>query len=74
MFEEYRVNEKKDVKPPIKVRIKKKMITRKEVIECQVELMYSSGLTPTNDIIFLAKILEGKTINQIIAINEKDII
>jgi hypothetical protein len=74
MFEEYRINEKKDVIPTQKVRIKKKMVSRKEVIECQVELMYSSGLTPTNDIIFLAKILEGKKINQIIAINEKDII
>lgn len=74
MFEEYRVNEKRDVKPTQKVRIKKKMITRKEVIECQVELMYSSGLTPTNEIIFLAKILDGKKINQIIPINEKDII
>ena len=74
MFEKYRVNEKKDVIPPIKVRIKKKMVTRKELIECEVELMYSSGLTPTNDIIFLAKILEGKKINQIIPISEKDII
>jgi hypothetical protein len=74
MFEEYRVNGKKDVIPTQKVRIKKKMVTRKEVIECQAELMYSSGLTPTNEIIFLARILEGKKINQIIAITEKDII
>ena len=74
MFDIYRINEKKDVNPPIKVRIKKKMVTRKEVIECQVELIYSSGLTPTNEIIFLAKILDGKKINQIIAINEKDIV
>lgn len=74
MFDDLRVNEKRDINPPIKVKIKKKMVTRKEVIECQVELMYSSGLTPTNEIIFLAKILEGKKINQIIAINEKDIV
>lgn len=74
MFSEFRVNKKVDINPPIKVKIKKKMITRKEVIECQVELLYSSGLTPENYIIFLAKILEGKKINQIIAINEKDII
>lgn len=74
MFSEFRVNKKVDINPQIKVKIKKKMITRKEVIECQVELLYSSGLTPENYIIFLAKILEGKKINQIIAINEKDII
>ena len=74
MFEEYRINEKKDVKPTQKVRIKKQMISRKEIIECQVELLYSSGLTPDNDIIFLAKVLEGKRINQIIPITEKDII
>lgn len=73
MFEKYKVNEKVDIDPPIKVRIKKKMITRKEVIECQVELLYSSGLSSNNEIIFLAKILEGKRINQIISINEKDI-
>lgn len=74
MFNEFRVNEKRDVTPPKKVRIKKQMVTRKEVIECQVELLYSSGLTPDNEIIFLAKILEGKRINQIISINEKDIV
>lgn len=74
MFEEYRINEKKDVNPTQKVRIKKQMISRKETIECQVELLYSSGLTPDNDIIFLAKVLEGKRINQIIPITEKDII
>lgn len=74
MFSEFRVNEKRDVTPPKKVRIKKQMVTRKEVIECQVELLYSSGLTPDNDIIFLAKILDGKKINQIIPITEKDIV
>ncbi len=74
MYENFRINEKVDINPPIKVKIKKKMITRKEFIECQVELLYSSGLTPDNDIIFLAKILEGKRINQIISINEKDIV
>jgi len=74
MYENFRINAKVDINPPIKVKIKKKMITRKEVIECQVELLYSSGLTPDNDIIFLAKILEGKRINQIISINEKDIV
>jgi hypothetical protein len=36
--------------------------------------MYSSGLTSGGDIIFLAKILEGKKINQIIPITEKDIV
>ncbi len=73
MFEQYRVNEKVDIDPPIKVKIKKKMLSRKETIECKAELMYSSGLTSGGDIIFLAKILEGKRINQIISINEKDI-
>ena len=73
MFSEYRVNEKRDVIPPKIVKIKKKMLSRKEVIECKAELMYSSGLTSGGDIIFLAKILEGKKINQIIPITEKDI-
>jgi hypothetical protein len=73
MFDIYRVNEKRDITPPIKVRIKKKMISRKEVIECKAELIYSSGLNSESEIIFLAKILEGKKINQIIPITEKDI-
>lgn len=73
MFEKYKVNEKVDIDPPIKVKIKKKMLSRKEVIECKAELMYSSGLNSNNEIIFLAKILEGKKINQIIPITEKDI-
>lgn len=73
MFSEYRVNEKRDVIPPKIVKIKKKMLSRKEVIECKAELMYSSGLNSNNEIIFLAKILEGKKINQIIPITEKDI-
>ena len=74
MFNEYRINEKRDVIPPKIVKIKKKMISRKEVIECKAQLMYSSGLTSGGDIIFLAKILEGKKINQIIPITEKDIV
>lgn len=73
MFDIYRVNEKKDVTHPKIVRIKKQMITKKELLDCKVELLYSSGLSSNNEIIFLAKILEGKRINQIIPINEKDI-
>lgn len=74
MYDTYRINEKVDINPPIKVKIKKKMISRKEVIECKAELIYSSGLNSNNEIIFLAKILEGKRINQIIQITEKDIV
>ena len=74
MFEQYRVNEKRDVIPPIEVFISKKFITRKEVLNCKVLLIYSSGFTPEEDIIFLAKILTGKYLNKLIPITEKDIV
>lgn len=74
MFEEYRVNEKKDVTPPKIVKIKKKMLTKKDVLECKVELMYSSGLNSDGAIIFLGKVLDGKRKGEIIPITENNIV
>ena len=73
MFSEYRINEKRDVTPPKIVNIRRQMVTKKELLICRAELMYSSGLNHQGEIIFIAKILDGKRINQIISINEKDI-